>query len=217
MTTWLDGLLILMVLTGFLLLGSSRLAESIRMVAMQGLALGFLPILLHSDEIGIRLILLSLGSMALKGLLFPRLLLRAAREARIKREIEPFVGFTMSLLTGIAIIWISFWLSSRLPLTESIRSTLIVPGALFMTLTGFFLIVSRKIAISQVLGYLVMENGVFVFGVAMAKDQPWLIELGVLLDVFVAVFVMGITIFHINREFDHIDSDRLANLKDSDS
>lgn len=214
MKMWTDGLIVLMVLTGFLLLGSSRLAESIRMVALQGLVLGFLPLLIQVRGISVHLVLIGVGSMVLKGWVFPRLLLKAVRDAHIRREVQPFVGFTLSLLWGIMILWMSFWLSSRLPLPGKVPSTLVIPGALFMTLTGFFLIVSRRIAISQVLGYLVLENGVFIFGMALAQEQPWLVELGVLLDVFVAVFVMGIMIFHINREFDHIDSHRLADLKD---
>ncbi len=217
MTMWIDGLVVVLVLTGFLLLGSSRLAESIRMVAIQGLALGFLPLLIHSQEVSVRLTLLALVSMILKGLIFPRLLFRAVREAHVRREVQPFVGFTLSLFIGIVILWMSFWLGSRLSLPGEIQSSLIVPGALFMALIGFFLIVSRRIAISQVLGYLVMENGVFVFGAALIQEQPALIELGILLDVFVGVFVMGITIFHINREFDHIDINQLANLRDIDS
>jgi hydrogenase-4 component E len=60
----------------------------------------------------------------------------------------------------------------------------------------------------------VLENGVYAFGVGVVQDTPMLVELGVLLDVFVAVFVMGITLFHINRQFDHIDTDQLAILKD---
>jgi hydrogenase-4 component E len=59
-----------------------------------------------------------------------------------------------------------------------------------------------------------MENGIYAFGVALLLDQPVLVELGILLDVFVAVFVMGIAIFHISREFDHIDTRRLSSLAD---
>jgi hydrogenase-4 component E len=65
-----------------------------------------------------------------------------------------------------------------------------------------------------VIGYLLMENGIYIFGIALAHDEPLLVEMGVLLDVFVAVFVMGIAIFHINRAFDHIDVDQLKSLKD---
>ena len=64
------------------------------------------------------------------------------------------------------------------------------------------------------LGYLTLENGVYAFGAAVALQMPILVELGILLDVFVGVFVMGIAIFHISRQFDHIDTDRLVSLSD---
>ena len=76
------------------------------------------------------------------------------------------------------------------------------------------LIVSRRKALTQVLGYLVMENGIYAFGVGLVPGTPVLVELGILLDVLVAVFVMGITIFHINREFEHLDTSRLTTLSD---
>ena len=97
---------------------------------------------------------------------------------------------------------------------ENIASPWLVPVAFFSIFAGLFLIVSRKRAVNQVLGFLVLENGIYTFGVGVAARTPLLVEVGVLLDVFVAVFVMGITIFHINREFDHIDTDRLSTLKD---
>ena len=85
---------------------------------------------------------------------------------------------------------------------------------LLSILVGLFLIVARKKAISQVLGFVVMENGIYTFGVGLVRESPLLVELGVMLDVFVAVFVMGIAIFHISREFDHIDTHELTTLKD---
>jgi hydrogenase-4 component E len=66
----------------------------------------------------------------------------------------------------------------------------------------------------QVLGYLVMENGIYTFGVGLVQGTPMLVELAILLDVFVGVFVMGIAIFHISRAFDHIDTERLRALRD---
>jgi len=81
-------------------------------------------------------------------------------------------------------------------------------------LTGLFVIVSRFNALNQVVGYLVLENGVTMFGLLLAPEVPFLVEMGILLDVFVAVFVMGITIFHISREFEHIDVEQLTTLRD---
>jgi hydrogenase-4 component E len=99
-------------------------------------------------------------------------------------------------------------------LRDSVGSQLAVPVSVFSILIGLLLIVSRNKALTQVLGYLVLENGIYIFGVTLVRDQPWLVETGILLDVFVAVFVMGIAIFHISREFDHMDVDQLTVLKD---
>jgi hydrogenase-4 component E len=90
----------------------------------------------------------------------------------------------------------------------------VLPVALTTILCGFLLIVSRRQALSQVVGYLVLENGIYIFGTALAHEEPLLVEMGVLLDVLVAVLVMGVAVFHISREFHHIDVDQLSQLKD---
>jgi hydrogenase-4 component E len=216
MSHWLDAALVIVILTNLMILGSSRLGECIRMTAIQGFTLGFFPLLVHAEGWTWHLFFFAIGAMAVKGGVFPWMLSRAVREAHVRREVEPWVGFTSSIVFGGAALAGAFYLSARMP-PSSAPSTLALPTALFMIAVGLFLIVSRKIALSQVLGYLVLENGIYLFGVALVREQPFLVELGVLLDVFVAVFVMGIMIFHIQREFDHIDVDRLDALKDSPS
>ena len=118
------------------------------------------------------------------------------------------------MLAGVAAFLISLWIAARLPLPARPASDLIVPTALSTMLVGLLVIVSRKKALSQTLGYLVFENGIYAFGVGVAYEAPTLVEMGILLDVFVAVFVMGIIVFHIAREFDSIDTTRLATLKE---
>ena len=207
-------ILVLVVLTNLKLLGSSRVGSSIRVVAAQGVVLGLLPVLAHADQLSWRYALLAVGTIALKGIVFPWFLFRAVREAEVAREIQPYVGYVASLLAGVSILGVSFWMCTRLPMPESIASDWLAPVAIFSIFAGLFLIVSRRRAVNQVLGFLVLENGVYAFGVGVASHASLLVEAGVLLDVFVAVFVMGITIFHINREFDHIDTDRLSVLRD---
>ncbi len=209
-----DVILILVVLTNLRLLGSSRLGASIRTVAVQGFLIGVLPLLAPDHGALWHVLVLAFGSMVLKGIVFPRLLLRALREADVRREVEQFVGNVMSLLVGIVALGAAFWIGQRLPLPNPKTSALLVPVALSSILIGLFLIVSRKKAVNQVLGFLVLENGIFTFGVGLVRELSLLVELGVLLDLFVAVFVMGIMIFHISREFDHLDTDRLSILKD---
>ncbi|HEX2970775.1 MAG TPA: NADH-quinone oxidoreductase subunit K [Tepidisphaeraceae bacterium] len=74
--------------------------------------------------------------------------------------------------------------------------------------------ISRTKAITQVIGYLVLENGIFLFGLTLVRQMPILVELGILLDVFVGVFVMAIVVYHIRRTFDHMDTDELDQLKE---
>jgi hydrogenase-4 component E len=209
-----DLILILVVLTNLKLLASSRLGACIRTTAAQGILLGLLPWFEHSPSAPWRVAGLAVGSMALKGMVFPWLLFRALREAAVTREIEPYVGYLTSILMGVVGLAISFWVAARLPLSAVVTSPLLVPSALFSILAGLFLIVSRRRAVNQVLGFLVLDNGIYTFGTGVMGTTSVLVEAGVLLDVFVAVFVMGITIYQINREFDHIDTGQLSTLKD---
>lgn len=209
-----DAILILAVVTNLMLLAYSRIGACTRVTAAQGILLGLLPLVAAPHGVTLHTALFAAGSMGLKGVVFPWLLLRALREAEVRREVEPYIGFNASILIGIVALAVSFWLGQKLPLPSPAISSLAVPVALFSILVGLFLIVSRKKAITQVLGFLVIENGIYTFGVSLVLETSLLVELGVLLDVFVAVFVMGITIFHISREFDHVDADQLATLKD---
>ena len=212
MSTLIDVIMVLLVLTNLLVLGSSRLTACIRLVAIQGVALSVLPILTQWHELGIATVGLSAATLAIKGVVFPLLLLRAIREAKVQREVEPFVGYTLSIVAGLLSLVIAAWLGKRLSLV-ALSSPLVVPVALSMVLIGLFFVISRKKALSQVLGYLILENGTYAFGLVLLHETPLIVELGILLDAFVAVLVMGIAIFRINREFDHIDADQLDSLK----
>jgi hydrogenase-4 component E len=210
----LDIALVVLVLTNLLLLGSSRIGACIRLSAVQGVLLSLVTIAVQAEALSVHAVIMALATLGLKGVAFPRLLSLAMREAEIRREVEPIIGFTASIVLGTLAFVFSLWLGSRLPLPAPVVSPLVVPVALFTILCGLLLILSRKKALSQVLGYLVLENGIYIFGVALALKEPIVVEMGVLLDVFAAVFVMGITVFHINREFESQDIDRLSSLGD---
>ncbi len=214
MSQLVNAILVLLVLTGFLLLSSSRLVACIRAVSIQGMLLGILAIAVQGGQLSVAGVLLPLTSAVVKGFLLPWLLFRAMREAETTREVEPLISYNLSILSGAGALAVSLWLGQRLMLPTQPASSLLVPAAFFTSLVGLLVIVSRRKALTQVLGYLALENGVYAFGAAVALELPALVELGILLDVFVGVFVMGIAIFHISREFDHIDTDKLASLTD---
>jgi len=201
-------------LVNFRLLGGSRMVPIIRGAALQGALLALVSVMLRARELELGYAALALGSAAIKGLALPALLLRALRQVEIRREVEPLVGYNLSLLIGAAGLGASAALGARIAASTPTSAPLLVTVALFTLLTGLFLIVARRKAVTQALGYLVFENGIYGFGVAVAGETPLLVEMGVLLDLLVAVFVMGIIIFHIQRDFSHIDVDRLALLRD---
>lgn len=214
MNAAMDMVLVLLILTNLRLLGSSRLNACIQTVAAQAVLLGIIPILAHPGNVLLRVALLSVVSTILKAGMLPWFLRRAVREADVRDEVEPIVGFTTSLLVGLGLLGLALYLARQLPLPGSTVPDFLVPVALFTMMVGMFMIVARNKAVMQALGYLAMENGIYAFGMAFAVQEPMLVEMGVLLDIFAAVFVMGITIHHISREFDHIDTDQLSTLKD---
>jgi hydrogenase-4 component E len=213
MQQWLELATVLLFLTDLVMLGLSELGACIRMVAIQGILLGLFTLIAREDVLTARLIVLGVVSMGLKGFVFPLLLSRDIREAKVRREVEPFVGYAASIIAGLLMLAASMWIAARFPMLSTATSSFVIPVALSTAFTGLFLIISRRKALTQVIGYLVFENGIYMFGIAAAGEIPFLVEFGVLLDVFVAVFVMGIAINHINREFDHIDADQLSSLK----
>lgn len=208
----LDMIFVLLILTGFVFLGSGRLQFGIRTLAVQGILLGLIPVLESGSVNWERISVLVVLSIGIKGFVLPYFLSRAMRKSNVLHEDSPFLGFAPSMLMGILCLGGAFWLATRLPFLDSSQPQMAVAVSLFNVFVGLFVIISRRKALTQVLGYLVLENGVYIFGVAFAVDVPMLVELGVLLDVFVAVFVMGIMIFHISKSFDHIDTDQLSSL-----
>jgi hydrogenase-4 component E len=116
-------------------------------------------------------------------------------------------------MLGAAAVALSFAIAPRLELPD-LRSGMLVPVALSTAIIGLIVLTTRNKAVNQVVGYLVLENGIYVFGLSQAERVPFLVEVGVLLDVFAGVFIMGIVVFHINREFDSLDSARLTELRD---
>ena len=210
----IDPLLILVLALNFVALGVSRIRAAINAIALQGILLGLLPLLIHS-EIEWRSILLVVVMIGLKGFGIPALLFHAMREAEIQHEVTPVINFMSSLLLGAIGTGLAMIFSTTLPLADTeYKDLLIVPASLSTVWTGFLILTTRKKAITQVVGYLILENGIFLFGLLLLEAMPFLVEIGVLLDLFTGVFVMGIIIHHVNREFASMSTEHLSELKE---
>jgi hydrogenase-4 component E len=209
----LNLLLVIVLLFNFLMLGTSRVRAVIQAAAAQGMLLGAAYLTMHGAH-GYRAVVLGLAMIAIKGVAIPRILVGALISQGIRREVEPFISFTASLLLGAAATGLSVVFAGTLPLAVADENALLVPASLSTVLTGFIVLTTRRKALTQIVGYLTLENGIFIFGLTLLEAMPFLVEAGVLLDVLVAVFVMGVVVDHIRREFASVGADDLTELRE---
>lgn len=209
-----NSLLVLVMLLNFYCLGTSRIRALVQAVSLQGVVLGIMPLLVH-EHLEAMPVVMSILTVFIKGVLIPQMLLRALRELPIKREVEPFLGFVTSLVLAAVGTALAVAFASHLPLVGgNVHASLVVAASLSTVLSGFLLLITRLKAVTQVVGYLVLENGVFVFGMLLIEAMPFFVEFGILLDLVVGIFVMGIIINHISREFPSDSTERLSTLKE---
>ncbi|MBL8785272.1 MAG: hydrogenase [Deltaproteobacteria bacterium] len=199
-----SSLLVVVMLLNFYCIGASRLRALIRAVSLQGVVLGLMPLLVHGSataDLPVLHVVVSLVTALIKGVVIPQLLLRALRALPIKREVEPLIGTVPSLVLAALATALAIVFGQRLAPASTPGAALVVATALATVLSGFLLLVTRLKAVTQIVGYLVLENGVFVFGMLLVEAIPFFVELGILLDLVVGIFVMGILIHHIHRDF----------------
>ena len=200
---WIDGVCIVSVFLALFILSNYRVTAMIRIFAVQSFVLSLLPFFLHASNLSGQDVFIALVTMVLKAALVPFILFWAIRHVSMRSEIKPIIGFGSSIILGAMLIAVAFWVSLSLKLPGKPVSDLILPCSLSTVLLGFMIMVTRTRAVTQVLGYLIMENGIFLFAVSLFDVMPVLIELGIFLDIFVAVFIMAIVVNHINEEFEN--------------
>lgn len=215
MNAWIDPLMVLLVLVNLGLLSLRRMAWCIRLAGVQGALLGVTILVLSPGGApDPHVWLLAAAVVAIKALAFPLLLRRTMRTLHLRAWVEPYIGYGLSLLAGLGALLFSVWLGSRLAIPGLPMPPLLFPAAFTAFFGGLLMLVSRKKALTQVVGFLAMENGIFLFGApTLAWGSAWM-ELAVLLDVFVAVFVMGMVVHRIDRTFDSIDVGLFCSLRD---
>jgi hydrogenase-4 component E len=209
MVDLINALLVIVLVLNLAALGTSRIQSVIRVVAVQGALLGLITFLMHGNP-SFPVILSASAAVLVKGIVIPAIMVRSLRAAQIKREVEPFIGFLPSIVLGAAATAAALLLSRAL----GARADLIIPASIATIVVGFIMLVSRYKAISQVLGYLVLENGIYIFGMLLVEAIPFVVEMGMLLDLFVGIFVISIITNHINQAFSSMDTRRLASLKE---
>lgn len=195
-----------LIISTLLTAASTRLKNYLVISCFQGIAVTIVA-LLNSSEYFLGLLILIPLTIMIKGGVIPFLLGNSMTVAQVRREIEPLINYSMSIMIVLLGLLFSLWLASQLPLAKSGGgiSKLMLTTPLFMIFVGFFIIISRTKAITGTMGLLMIVNGIYLFGAILNPRHNLIIELGFLLDTLVIVFIVGIAMFKINRQFDHIE------------
>lgn len=213
MTSLLNATLVIVLVMNLFALGASRITAVVRIVAAQGALLGLIPLMV-SKHLSLPMLLVVVATIAIKGVTIPGIMMRAMRAAQIKREVEPLISRLASTVLGAAAILLALLFADNLPLAAQHEELLLVPASMATVLVGFILVTTRFTALNQIVGYLVLENGIFIFSMLLVEAMPLVVELGVLLDLVVGIFVICIIVNHISRAFSSLDTRQLASLKE---
>jgi hydrogenase-4 component E len=149
----------------------------------------------------------------LKGLIIPRLLKRMERRFAAERELEPYVNTATSLVIAGLLVLFGYAITRPLVALSQLPTRAGMPLAMGLVLVSLFVVISRKKALTQVIGFLMLENGLALLAVLGTYGIPLIVELGVFLDVLMGFLVMQIFIYQIHETFESIDVEQLSNLR----
>lgn len=206
----------LVLLTAFAMLAQRRMYGLVNLFAWQGLFLSINTAIVGFVAGKHHLYISSLLTLSLKVILLPYILHVLIRKLKVHKEVEMVVNIPMTMLIGIALVIFSYYLTAPVMELSTLvtRSTLAV--ALATVMIGLLMMITRRHAVTQIIGFLAMENGLFFAATSATYGMPLVVELGVALDILIAAFIFGIFFFHINTTFDSLDVDQMARLKEED-
>ena len=191
---------------------ANQLSTCINILALQGILLFGVSLIELIQINTINLIFILFETIVFKTIAIPIFLKNVIKKNNIVREAEPFLTDFMSIVIITSIIFGSFILSNVIDVVHLRKMFFIV--ALSALFTGLFIIVSRKKVVTHIMGYLVIENGVFILSLSAGNTMPMLVNTGITLDIFVSVLVLGVFVNRIGNTFEEMNIDNLTNLKD---
>lgn len=206
----------LLLLLSFAMLSQRRIVSLVDLFALQGGLLATATVLLAWRTGQPHLYVSAALTIALKVVFLPWLLYRLIRRLEVYWDTEPLLNISGTMLAGILVVVFAFGLAQ--PITQlantSMRSAIGI--AISVVLLAFLMMITRRKAMSQVIGFLSMENGLFFGAMSATYGMPMVIELGIALDVLVAVLVLGVFFFQIREQFDSLDLHHLESLKEAE-
>lgn len=207
-----DILLIIFAISLLFMSIANRIFSYLNILIFQGFILFGVTLLTLSEINTVNLVLILLETVVFKAIAVPLFLKNIVRRNNITREAEPFVPNFVSLIIVTLIIIATIMMSSQIKDPNLDKTIFVV--SLSNLFAGLYLIVSRKKIITHVIAYLVIENGVFILSLAVGNEMPMLVNLGIMLDIFASVLILGIFLNKIGDVISDPDVSQLRNLKD---
>ena len=208
---FLPGLTMGLVAIAVMLASSRRIDRAIKLISLQAIVMAILVGLMGYAERDWHVYVVAGVVLLVKGVAAPGILLRVLRRAGSKLEVEMFVGRTTSLVLASGLVLLAYYVTRPFAQTGIARDLLSISLALI--LIGLLMMVTRKTALMQVMGFLLLENGVFLTAVSTTLGMPMVVEMGIFLDMLVGVGIMALLSQRINDKFDSMEITKLNSLK----
>ncbi|HEX3031901.1 MAG TPA: NADH-quinone oxidoreductase subunit K [Bacillota bacterium] len=209
----LDSLAVVALIAALGMVVAKRMGRMIRIVAVQAWVLAAIAATVGYYTGNSHMYLAALMTVLVKALAIPWFTLYIVDRIEVCRDAEQYLSSKASLLIAVGLIMLSYYVvTPEVSLGESLAANCL-PISLALVLVGLFVMITRKKAIAQMMGLMLMENGLFLVAIAITSGMPLVVELGIFFDLFLGVLIMGILAFRINRTFDSINVNRLQKLK----
>ena len=206
----------LVLLTAFGLLVQRRVYGLLHLFAWQGLFLSISTAVVGYAAKQHHLYISSILTLALKVIVLPYILHKLIVRLKIHKEIDTVVNIPTTMLMGIALVIFSYHLTAPIRELSTLMTRSIIAVALSTVMLGLLMMITRRHAVTQIIGFLALENGLFFAATSATYGMPLVVELGVALDILIAAFIFGIFFFHINEAFDSLDVEQMASLKEEE-
>jgi len=210
----LNSLAALLLLVSFAMLSQRRVVTLVSLLALQGALLCAATLVIAWRTGQSHLYLSAALTLALKVVFLPWLLHRLIRRLEVYWDTETSLNVASTMLVGVVIVVFAFGLAQPIAAIASTATRSAIGIAVAVVLLAFLTMITRSKAMSQVVGFLSMENGLFFGAMSATYGMPMIVELGVALDVLVAMLVLGVFFFQIREQFDSLDLHHLESLKE---
>lgn len=206
----------LILLTAFGLLAQRRIYGLLHLFAWQGLFLSISTAVVGYVAEQHHLYISSVLTLAIKVIVLPYILHILIVRLQIHKEVETVINIPTTMIIGIALVIFSYYLTSPIRELSTLVTRSTISVALATVMLGLLMMITRKHAVTQIIGFLAMENGLFFAATSATYGMPLVVELGVALDILIAAFIFGIFFFHIRTTFESLDVEQMARLKEED-